>query len=294
MSAHDADATMAVYLDLENIALGVRDARYPRFDIQRLLERLLLKGHIVVKKAYCDFDRYKEFKRDLHEAAFELIEIPHLRQSGKNSADIRMVVDALDLCYTKGHVDTFVIISGDSDFSPLVSKLRENAKTVIGVGVKNSTSDLFINNCDQFLYYDDLVRASSTQARRRAAPPVGLPPITLPTGTSTTAATAASANSTPASPANKSSEPDTKAPALQDALDLIVETLEAIGEEREEDERIWGSMIKQAIKRRNPGFNERAHGFRSFNDLLLEAQKRNLLKLQPDEKSGGYTVAPID
>jgi uncharacterized protein (TIGR00288 family) len=293
MSAHDADATMAVYLDLENIALGVRDARYPRFDIQRLLERLLLKGHIVVKKAYCDFDRYKEFKRDLHEAAFELIEIPHLRQSGKNSADIRMVVDALDLCYTKGHVDTFVIISGDSDFSPLVSKLRENAKTVIGVGVKNSTSDLFINNCDQFLYYDDLVRASTTQARRRAAPPVGLPPITLPTGASTTAATAASANSTPAS-ANKSSEPDTKAPALQDALDLIVETLEAIGEEREEDERIWGSMIKQAIKRRNPGFNERAHGFRSFNDLLLEAQKRNLLKLQSDEKSGGYTVAPID
>lgn len=304
MSAHDTDATMAVYLDLENIALGVRDARYPRFDIQRLLERLLLKGHIVVKKAYCDFDRYKEFKRDLHEAAFELIEIPHLRQSGKNSADIRMVVDALDLCYTKGHVDTFIIISGDSDFSPLVSKLRENAKTVIGVGVKNSTSDLFINNCDQFLYYDDLVRASSTQSRRRAAPPVGLPPVTTPPLGPTPAAvitppavansgTTAPTTST-AVPTGKPTEPDTKGPSLQDALDLIVETLEAIGEEREEDERIWGSMIKQAIKRRNPGFNERAHGFRSFNDLLLEAQKRNLLKLQPDEKSGGYTVAPID
>jgi uncharacterized protein (TIGR00288 family) len=299
MSAHDSDATMAVYLDLENIALGVRDARYPRFDIQRLLERLLLKGHIVVKKVYCDFDRYKEFKRDLHEAAFELIEIPHLRQSGKNSADIRMVVDALDLCYTKGHVDTFVIISGDSDFSPLVSKLRENAKTVIGVGVKNSTADLFINNCDQFLYYDDLVRASSTQSRRRAAPPVGLPPITTPTSGSSPStlaplAPAAPASSTAPAPNHKPSEPDTKGPSLQDALDLIVETLEAIGEEREEDERIWGSMIKQAIKRRNPGFNERAHGFRSFNDLLLEAQKRNLLKLEPDEKSGGYTVSPID
>lgn len=264
---------MAVYLDLENIALGVRDARYPRLDIQKLLERLLLKGHIVVKKAYCDFDRYKEFKRDLHEAAFELIEIPHLRQSGKNSADIRMVVDALDLCYTKKHVDTFVIISGDSDFSPLVSKLRENAKKVIGVGVKNSTSDLFISNCDQFLYYDDLVRAASSKTQRRA------------TDRSATPQTAPNA---------KATEPDTKGPSLNDALDLIVETLEAIGEEREEDERIWGSMIKQAIKRRNPGFNERAYGFRSFNDLLLEAQKRDLLKLEPDEKSGGCIVESVD
>src|SRR5512142_1057785 len=169
MNAQEPNATMAVFLDLENIALGVREAHHPRFDIQKVLERLLLKGHIVVKKAYCDFDRYKEFKRDLHEAAFELIEIPHVRLSGKNSADIRMVVDALDLCYTKGHVDTFVIISGDSDFSPLVSKLRENAKKVIGVGVKNSSSDLFINNCDEFLYYDDMVRAESSRARRRVS-----------------------------------------------------------------------------------------------------------------------------
>ena len=258
---------MAVFLDLENIALGALDAHYPRFDIQKVLERLLLKGHIVVKKAYCDFDRYKEFKRDLHEAAFELIEIPHLSQSGKNSADIRMVVDALDLCYTKGHVDTFVILSGDSDFSPLVSKLRENAKTVIGVGVKNSTADLFIGNCDQFLYYDDLVRVAPFKARQRST--------------------------TTASPI-KSTESDTKAPALADALDLVVETLEAVAEERQGDERIWGSMIKQAIKRRNPGFNERAYGFRSFNDLLLEAQKRNLLKLEADEKSGGYTVRAME
>jgi uncharacterized protein (TIGR00288 family) len=282
MNQRTSDTTMAVFLDLENIALGARDASYPSFDIQKVLERLLLKGHIVVKKAYCDFDRYKDFKRGLHEAAFELIEIPHVRQSGKNSADIRMVVDALDLCYTKGHVDTFVIISGDSDFSPLVSKLRENDKTVIGVGVKNSTSDLFINNCDEFIYYDDLVRKEPSKLRRR---------------------TAAAANATAAGPAtnaDKSGEKsgdkngDNKGPDRTEALDLVVETFEAVAEERGENEPIWGSMIKQAIKRRHPGFNERAHGFRSFNDLLAEAQKRGFLELQADEKSGGYTVRAVD
>src|ERR1700741_1595819 len=256
-----SDATMAVYLDLENIALGARDAKFPSFDIEKVLERLLLKGHIVVKKAYCDFDRYKDFKRSLHEAAFELIEIPHLRQSGKNSADIRMVVDALDLCYTKGHVDTFVIISGDSDFSPLVSKLRENAKTVIGVGVKKSSSDLFINNCDQFIYYDDLVRTAPSKVNTRSA------------------STGSDAKSV-----------ESKGLTVAKAIELVMETLEAITEEREEDDNIWGSMIKQAIKRRNPGFNERAFGFRSFNDLLLEAQKRGQLQLEADEKSGGYRV----
>src|SRR5215475_1271535 len=168
MSATDAEATMAVFLDLENLALGAHEAQFPAFDVRKVLERLLLRGHIVVKKAYCDFDRYKVFKRDLHEAAFELIEIPHLRQSGKNSADIRMVVDALDLCYTKSHVDTFVIISGDSDFSPLVSKLRENNKVVIGVGVKKSTSDLLIANCDEFIFYDDLVREKKKKKKRAA------------------------------------------------------------------------------------------------------------------------------
>src|SRR5438046_3607862 len=167
--ANQPDVTnMGLCFDYETIALGVRDANYEKFDIGKVLERLLLKGSIVVKKAYCDWERYKTFKAPMHEASFELIEIPHVRQSGKNSADIRMVVDALDLCYTKGHVDTFVIISGDSDFSPLVSKLRENAKTVIGMGVKNSTSDLFINNCDEFLYYDDLVRAAPSKTRRRS------------------------------------------------------------------------------------------------------------------------------
>ena len=260
---------MAVFLDLENIALGARDANYPLFEVNKVIERLLLKGHIVVKKAYCDFDRYKTFKRGLHEAAFELIEIPHLRQSGKNSADIRMVVDALDLCYTKSHVDTFVIISGDSDFSPLVSKLRENAKTVIGVGVKNSTSDLFLNNCDDFIYYDDLVRPAPAKGRRRPA----------------------SASGTSA--AQRATD-ENRGPSLQKAFDLLEDTLDDLAEERGENDHIWGSMIKQAIKRRNPGFNERAYGFRSFNDLLAEAEKRGLVKLEPDEKSGGYTVRVVD
>jgi uncharacterized protein (TIGR00288 family) len=274
MQTTTSDATMAVFLDLENIALGARDANYPSFDIVKVLERLLLKGHIVVKKAYCDFERYKEFKRGLHEAAFELIEIPHVRQSGKNSADIRMVVDALDLCYTKGHVDTFIIISGDSDFSPLVSKLRENAKTVIGVGVKNSTSDLFLNNCDEFIYYDDLVRKEPSRRRRAGG-----------TAARTATATAAPAENAPA---------ENKGPDPSDALDLVVETLDAVTEERGENEPIWGSMIKQALKRRHPGFNERAYGFRSFNDLLADAQKRGLLSLRPDEKSGGYTVRLLE
>src|SRR5687767_3551071 len=169
--AKPAITNMAVFCDFENVALGVRDARFARFDIEKVLERLLLKGSIVVKKAYCDWERYKEFKASMHEASFELIEIPHVRMSGKNSADIRMVVDALDLCYTKAHVDTFVIVSGDSDFSPLVSKLRENNKTVIGVGVKKSTSDLLMANCDEFIFYDDLVREKAKkQTRKRKAP----------------------------------------------------------------------------------------------------------------------------
>ena len=278
------DATLAVFLDLENIALGARDARYSEFDVRKVLERLLLKGHIVVKKAYCDFERYKDFKRGLHEAAFELIEIPHVRQSGKNSADIRMVVDALDLCYTKGHVDTFVIISGDSDFSPLVSKLRENAKTVIGVGVKNSTSDLFINNCDEFIYYDDLVRVQP--ARRPAnvsktgnAPSPAKPPVAAPN------ALASADKLAPIKPA---------ALSIEKALDEVAQTLEALSSERSADEMIYASMIKQALKRRNPGFNERAHGFRSFNDLLIEGQKRALLRLTADKKSGSYTVQLLD
>ena len=259
MAANQDTRSMALFCDFENVALGVREAKYARFDMDKVLERLLLKGSIVVKKAYCDWERYKEFKSAMHAAAFELIEIPHLRQSGKNSADIRMVVDALDLCYTKGHVDTFVIVSGDSDFSPLVSKLRENAKTVIGVGVKNSSSDLLIANCDEFIYYDDLVREEEQKHRaakkRKEATPAG---------------------------GDKQHE----------VFDLILETLHALIAERGEGERIWGSMVKQALKRRKPGFNESYYGFRAFSDLLEDAEKRGLLKLEPDEKSGGYLIRP--
>jgi len=268
---------MALFCDFENIALGVQDAKYEKFDIGKVLERLLLKGSIVVKKAYCDWDRYKAFKGPMHEASFELIEIAHVRQSGKNSADIRMVVDALDLCYTKSHVDTFVFVSGDSDFSPLVSKLRENNKTVIGVGVKNSTSDLLIANCDEFIFYDDLVREKPQ--RRRTAPKKAAPKAPA-------SASAPATADAPTADAPKKSDDDKK----QEALDLIVETIEALGSERGEDEKIWGSMVKQTLKRRKPGFNESYYGFRSFNALLEEAQSRNLLKLERDEKSGGYII----
>jgi uncharacterized protein (TIGR00288 family) len=254
---------MALFCDFENVALGVRDAKYAAFDIQKVLERLLLKGNIVVKKAYCDWDRYKDFKNAMHEAAFELIEIPHVRQSGKNSADIRMVVDALDLCYTKSHVDTFVIISGDSDFSPLVSKLRENNKIVIGVGVKQSTSDLLMANCDEFIYYDDLVRESEKQRRKHSAG---------------------------ARKKSKKSAADTEADKQQEALDLVMETVEDLFKERGEEDKVWGSMVKQALKRRKPGFSETYHGFRTFGQLLEEAGQRKLLELQRDEKSGGYVI----
>jgi uncharacterized protein (TIGR00288 family) len=262
---------LALFCDFENIALGVRDARYAQFDINRVLERLLLKGSIVVKKAYCDWERYREFKSGMHQAGFELIEIPHVSQSGKNSADIRMVVDALDLCYTKPHVESFVIISGDSDFSPLVSKLRENNKGVIGVGVKNSTSDLLMANCDEFIYYDDLVREQkarrSVRKKATTAEPVS-----------------------PAAPASDGKDKEKDEDKQQEAFDLVLATIDALIAERGEDEKVWGSMVKQALKRRRPGFNESYYGFRSFNRLLEEAAARRLLALERDEKSGGYIV----
>ncbi len=295
---------MAVFCDFENVALGVRDARYAKFDIDKVLERLLLKGSIVVKKAYCDWERYKEFKGPMHEASFELIEIPHVRMSGKNSADIRMVVDALDLCYTKSHVDTFVIVSGDSDFSPLVSKLRENNKLVIGVGVKSSTSDLLIANCDEFIYYDDLVRKEEQRIRHKKSPAAA--PGAAPAGRQPVAARQAAQAGPPAStptqakdaadaPANEKlrkapSRNKSEAEKKQEAFVLVLATIEALGDEREVDEKIWGSMIKQTLKRQRPGFNESYHGFRSFNQLLEEARDRKLIELDKDEKSGGYIV----
>ena len=226
----------------------------------------------------------------MHEASFELIEIPHVRQSGKNSADIRMVVDALDLCYTKSHVDTFVVISGDSDFSPLVSKLRENAKTVIGVGVKNSTSDLLIANCDEFIYYDDLVREKKKAAtRRRAAKTPAKPRSTTkkPTEEAIPVRTEPTAEETASPPAMPPKNDDERS---DEAVDLVVETVDALVRERGAEEKIWGSMIKQALKRRKPGFSESYYGFRSFNALLEEAARRDELSLDRDEKSGGYIV----
>ena len=258
---------MAVYCDFENVALGAKDLDSGKFNMSKVMERLLLKGNIVVKKAYCDWARYRDFKASMHEASFELIEIPHVRMSGKNSADIRMVVDALDLCYTKEHVDTFVLVTGDSDFSPLVSKLRENNKAVIGVGVKSSTSDLLIANCDEFIYYDDLVK----QARPHRKP-------------------AAAKGSKKTSAAAKEKEKPATADKKQEACELVVETYEALLQERGEEDRIWGSMIKQTLKRQKPGFTESSYGFRSFGELLEEAQKRGLVKLQRDEKSGGFIV----
>ena len=327
MASQSDTKNLALFCDFENVALGVRDARYAQFDIKRVLERLLLKGSIVVKKAYCDWERYKEFKGGMHEAAFELIEIPHVRMSGKNSADIRMVVDALDLCYTKAHVDTFVIISGDSDFSPLVSKLRENNKTVIGVGVKQSTSDLLMSNCDEFIFYDDLVREDKNKqkrTRRRTPAKVadgaakaadGSTKSSDGVGKSTESTSKAAdagvktVDGTTKKSTRKLSErlserpderPDERAPdrgdeptdedKRQDALDLLLETVEALIAERGEEEKIWGSMVKQTLKRRKPGFNESYYGYRAFSDLLEDARDRGLLTLERDEKSGGYII----
>ncbi|KAB2970522.1 NYN domain-containing protein [Zoogloea sp.] len=270
MAASPDSVSMALFCDFENVALGVRDANYEKFDIKLVLERLLLKGSIVVKKAYCDWERYKGFKAGMHEANFELIEIPHVRQSGKNSADIRLVVDALDLCYTKSHVDTFVIISGDSDFSPLVSKLRENAKQVIGVGVKQSTSDLLIANCDEFIFYDDLVRETRQAAARRE------PKETQP-----------APRRSPEEEKRRKEETDAR---RSRAVDIVAETFEALLAERGDTGKIWASVLKEAIKRRKPDFSETRYGFKAFGNLLEEAQARGLLEVGRDEKSGTWVT----
>ena len=266
MAAASDTASMALFCDFENIALGVRDVQYDKFDIRPVLERLLAKGSIVVKKAYCDWDRYKSFKAGMHEANFELIEIPHVRQSGKNSADIRMVVDALDLCYTKAHVDTFVIISGDSDFSPLVSKLRENAKKVIGVGVKQSCSDLLVTNCDEFIYYDDLVRdrEASRGGQRRERE-----------------------KRSPEEEAKRSEKMEAR---KRKALDLVAATFTDLMADRGEAERVWASVLKEVLKRRNPGFSESYFGFRTFGNLLEEAASQGILVVGRDDKSGTYVT----
>ncbi len=244
----ESEHTLAVFIDFENLALGLAGKKNA-FDIKLILERLVEKGKVVVKKAYADWARYAHYKRQLHELAIELIEVPKRAQTGKNSADIRLVVDAIDLCYAKGHVDTFVIVSGDSDFSPLVSKLKENGKRVIGLGMKASTSDLLRDNCDEFVYYEDLERV------RNQPPdlPKGLPK------------------------------------AKQEVFNLLTQSLLAL--QRENKELIYASMVKDTMKRKQPSFDESYHGYRSFSDLLLDAEKQGIITLHKDARSGTYTVA---
>ena len=297
----DTIPNIAIFADHENVAIGVRDARYDKFDISLVLERLLEKGKVVVKKAYADWDRYKSYKRQMHEAAFELIEIPHISMSGKNSADIRMVVDALDMCYAKAHLDVFVLITGDSDFSPLVSKLRENAKVVIGIGVKNSTSDLLVDNCDEFIYYDDLVREKGGtrggRGKRPAKPRPKAPARGKDSGKPAATAAAAAAKKPAAEATIKAPEAAAETPeevsedkqALREqALELVLDTVERLFRDR--DDNLWGSMVKQTIKRKRPNFSESYHGYRSFNHLLENAQQLGLLDIQKDDKSGGYLI----
>jgi uncharacterized protein (TIGR00288 family) len=242
------DQRLALFIDFENIALGVRDAQYKKFDINLVLQRLIEKGRIVFKKAYADWTRYSDYKREFHEAAIELIDIPQRNYTGKNSADIRMVVDAMDLVASKGHITTFVILSGDSDFSPLVSKLKENDKGVIGVGVKNSTSNLLISNCDEFIFYEDLVRDTHAMPSIENLPK-----------------------------------------KKQDVFRLVLDSLQAL--RRENYDVIWGSMVKQTMQRKQPYFNESYYGYKSFSELLQDAERAGLLTMKKDVKSGGYVVS---
>ncbi len=244
---------IATFVDYENLALGVRDMKGGAFQIELVLKRLLEKGRIVHKRAYCDWSNYRDAVREFHQQGIELVDIPRSKMSGKNSADIHMVVDAVDLCYAKQHIDIFALLTGDSDFSPLVSKLKENNKRVIGCGVKNSTSKLLINNCDEFIYYDDLVREAAPKPDKKRGPK------------------------------KEAGESDKSAKAL-DQLMEIVRSLD-----RDYDP-IWGSMVKQTIRRVHPGFNESYAGYRNFGELLRDAEKRGYLDLDYDEGRGNYTV----
>ena len=300
---------IAVFCDFENVAIGVKEGNYPDFRIRPILERLLLKGSIVVKKAYCDWDRYKEFKRDMHEAAFELIEIPHVRQSGKNSADIRMVVDALDLCYTKTHIDAFVIISGDSDFSPLISKLKENGKSVIGIGVRGSASSLLVGNCDEFIFYEDLVQIKAPKSAPARKPAAAAKPAKDTVKESVKEPVKEAVKETVkevAQPARSSRRrgrpvieklPEVDAgqpvsaaePSAEDkkqfAIDIVVSTVEQLVAERGGEGSISASLIKNTIKRIHPGFSESEYGYSAFGKILDDAQKKGVLGVE--RKEGG-------
>ncbi len=240
---------IAVFVDFENLALGARDMKAGKFDIKLVIKRLLEKGRIVYKRAYCDWSSYRDFTREFHAHGVEMVDIPQTRQSGKNSADIHMVVDALDLCYAKQHIDIFALLSGDSDFSPLVSKLKENNKRVIGCGVKSSTSDLLIGGCDEFIYYDDLARAATTRSKRRTRKKV----------------------------VDKKDE----------ARDRLVEMVDSLGADYDE---LWGSMIKQALRRVYPNFNESYYGYSSFSELLKDCEAKGRITLEYDPQRGNYLV----
>jgi uncharacterized protein (TIGR00288 family) len=286
---------IAIFCDYENVAIGAEKDKHESFDIQLVLQRLLDKGTIIVKKAYCNWDRYKAARRPLHEAGFELIEIPDITYSGKNSADIRLVVDALDLCYTKSHLDVFVVISGDSDFSPLVSKLRENNKKVIGLGVKGSSSDLLIDNCDEFIYYDDLIRDRERAGRGKSGRGKAERDKDKAKNRGRDKGKAEAKNASNADDhrgGKKPAEEAESAPDLdrrrQEALEMVLDTVDSLFRER--DDNLWGSMVKQTLKRKRPNFSETFHGYQSFNQLLEDAQQRALLEIQKDDKSGGYII----
>ncbi len=246
------EPTIAVFIDFENLALGVKEMKRTKFKLDLVMKRLLEKGRIVYRRAYCDWSQYSEFVQEFHQLGVEMVDIPRSRASGKNSADIRMVVDAIDLCYAKGHIDVFALLTGDSDFSPLVSKLKENDKRVLGCGVRNSTSKILAASCDEFVYYDDLIEVSRKRSTRR-----------------------------------KKSK--SKSGKQQEALDQLLETVEAL---EQDYDPIWGSMIKQTVKRVYPGFSEGYYGYSSFSDLLEDAQSQGLVKLEFDESRGNYKVAP--
>ncbi|MCB9750421.1 MAG: NYN domain-containing protein [Myxococcales bacterium] len=282
---------LALFCDYENVAIGARESGLGAVDMGVVLERLLEMGNIIVKKAYADWARFNGARRSLHGVSFELIEIPHVSQSGKNSADIRLVVDALDLCYTKAHLDVFVIISGDSDFSPLVCKLRENNKTVIGVGVKSSTSDLLVRSCDDFMYYDELFRAQERRASGRAQAKKKKKKHKKSSEHSRGGRAASTSSPAPAETPEEVEEVEEveyEEVELDPAMEHVLDTVEALLEQQ--GGPLWGSMVKQTIKRKRPNFSETAHGYRGFNHLLELAAEQELLVIEKDERSGGYRI----
>ena len=276
------ESNLAVFCDYENLAIGARDGRLGAFDINMALERMLDKGRVLIKRAYSDWKRYSDARRPMHEAGFELIEVPHVSYSGKNSADIHMVVDALDLCYTRPHIDIIVIMSGDSDFSPLVRKLRENNKRVVGLGVKNATSDLLVENCDEFIYYDDLVRRRGKKDAAKSARGAKKEKASAKPKAKSSATDKAAKSASNEKPAT------TKTGDVGDAMEIVLDTVESLFSDRDGDLR--GSHLKQTIKRKRPNFDEAYYGFRTFSALLEEAAKRKLLEIEKPEKGGGYLV----